>query len=57
MAPAGGDHERMPELVVGLMIGVALGMTVIGFIAIGSFDRGWDAALRQRALGQMRRVR
>ena len=47
----------MPDLVVGLVIGVALGMTVISFIAVGSFDRGWDAALRQRALGQLRHAR
>lgn len=28
---------------VGLMIGLALGLVVIGFLAIGSYDRGRDA--------------
>jgi hypothetical protein len=45
----------MPDLVVGFVIGLTLGLIVIGFIAIGSFDRGWDAALRRDALTKILR--
>jgi hypothetical protein len=30
----------------GLVIGVALGTTAIGFLAFGAYDRGYDAAMR-----------
>ena len=30
----------------GLVIGVTLGMIAIGFLAIGAYNRGYDAALR-----------
>ncbi len=32
----------------GLMVGVALGMVVIGFMAIRAYDRGYDDALERR---------
>ena len=35
-------------LIVGIIIGVALGLLVVAFAAIGSYDRGYDAALRVR---------
>ncbi|MEK6206627.1 MAG: hypothetical protein AABM32_03205 [Chloroflexota bacterium] len=28
---------------VGVMVGLALGLVVIGFLALGSYDRGRDA--------------
>jgi len=30
--------------VVGLIVGVSLGMLVVGFLAIGAYDRGYEAA-------------
>jgi hypothetical protein len=30
----------------GLVIGVTFGLIVIGFLAIGAYNRGYDAALR-----------
>ena len=51
------EDDRVLDFIVGLAIGVAFGMIVVGFLAIGSFDRGWDAALRRRALSQLRHVR
>ena len=44
------------EFTLGLVIGVALGLVVIGFIAIGSYDRGRDAALRRRATERFARA-
>ncbi|HEX9268352.1 MAG TPA: hypothetical protein VF998_00790 [Candidatus Limnocylindria bacterium] len=32
----------------GLIVGVALGMVVIGFMAIRAYDRGYDDALERR---------
>ena len=40
-------------LLVGLVIGAALGLLVIGFLAIGAYDRGYDAALRERTLRRL----
>lgn len=39
----------MLTLIVGIVIGASLGLIVIGFIAIGSYDRGFEAASRHRA--------
>ena len=33
------------EIVVGLMVGVAFGLTVVGFLAVGAYDRGFSEAL------------
>jgi hypothetical protein len=50
--------------IAGLVIGVAFGMIVVGFLAIGAYDRGYDAAqrapwrleLRRRSASATRRV-
>lgn len=34
--------------VLGLIIGLSLGLVVIGFLALGSYDRGRDAELMRR---------
>jgi hypothetical protein len=34
--------------VVGMMVGLALGLVVIGFLALGSYDRGRDAESHSR---------
>ena len=36
------------EIVVGLMVGVAFGVTVVGFLAVGAYDRGFSEALHRR---------
>ena len=36
----------MITLAIGVIIGVALGVIVMGFIAINSYDNGYDAARR-----------
>jgi len=33
---------------IGLMAGVALGMIIVGFLAIGAYDRGYTDALERR---------
>jgi hypothetical protein len=33
---------------IGLMAGVALGMIIVGFLAIGAYDRGFTDALERR---------
>lgn len=38
----------MEALVVGIMIGVAFGVTVVGFLAIGAYDRGFNEALDRK---------
>lgn len=38
----------MEALVVGIMIGVAFGVTVVGFLAVGAYDRGFNEALHRR---------
>jgi hypothetical protein len=35
---------------LGLVIGVALGLVVIGFLAVGAYERGYDAASVRRRL-------
>jgi len=37
------------ELITGIVIGAALGLVVNAFLVVGSFDRGFDAAVRRRA--------
>jgi hypothetical protein len=34
--------------VLGMVIGLSLGLVVIGFLALGSYDRGREAASAQR---------
>ncbi len=38
----------MEMLLAGLLLGVALGMIVVGFLAIGAYERGFDEALERR---------
>lgn len=38
----------METFMVGLFIGVALGLVVIGFLAVGAYDRGFNEALLRR---------
>lgn len=38
----------MEALVVGIMIGVAFGVTVVGFLAVGAYDRGFREALDRK---------
>ncbi len=38
----------MEAFVVGLLVGVALGLVVVGFLAVGAYDRGFDEALLRR---------
>jgi hypothetical protein len=33
---------------IGLMAGLALGMIIVGFLAIGAYDRGYSEALERR---------
>ncbi len=33
---------------LGLMVGVAVGLVVVGFLAIGAYGRGYDEALERR---------
>ena len=38
----------MEAFVIGLMIGVAFGLVVVGFLAVGAYDRGFNEALHRR---------
>ena len=36
------------DIAIGIVIGVAFGLIVMGFIAVHAYDDGWDAAQRRR---------
>jgi hypothetical protein len=38
----------MEAFVVGLLIGVALGVSVIGFLAVGAYERGFNEAIHRK---------
>ena len=38
----------MEVFVVGLLVGVAFGVIVVGFLAVGAYDRGFNEALLRR---------
>ena len=38
----------MEAFVVGLLIGVALGVSVIGFLAVGAYERGFSEAIHRK---------
>lgn len=38
----------MEAFVVGVLLGVALGLVVVGFLAVGAYDRGFNEALLRR---------
>lgn len=62
----------MALFIVGMLIGVAFGVIIIGFLAVGAYERGFSEALErrkawraelvarhavsQRMIGQMRRA-
>ncbi|MDQ2915434.1 MAG: hypothetical protein M3T56_19585 [Chloroflexota bacterium] len=33
---------------IGLMAGIALGMIIVGFLAIGAYDRGYSQGIERR---------
>ena len=46
-----GSAERRTKVVIfalGLMVGTALGIVVIGFLAVRAYDHGYDEALDRR---------
>ncbi len=38
----------MEAFVVGMVLGLAFGVTVVGFLAVGAYDRGFNEALHRR---------
>ena len=38
----------MEAFMFGIFIGVALGVIVVGFLAVGAYDRGFNEALHRR---------
>ena len=38
----------MEAFVIGIMIGVAFGVTVVGFLAVGAYDRGFNEATHRK---------
>lgn len=38
----------MDAFIVGLLIGLAFGVIVVGFLAVGAYDRGFNEALHRR---------
>jgi hypothetical protein len=45
---AGKDGGSMDAFLVGLVFGIAFGMLVVGFLAVGSYQRGFSQALERR---------
>jgi hypothetical protein len=38
----------MEAFVVGIVIGVAFGVIIVGFLAVGAYDRGFNEALHRK---------
>ena len=38
----------MEAFLVGMILGLAFGVTVVGFLAVGAYDRGFNEALHRR---------
>lgn len=38
----------MEAFVVGMVLGLAFGVAVVGFLAVGAYDRGFNEALHRR---------
>jgi len=41
-------QKKMEAFVVGLVIGVAFGVIIVGFLAVGAYDRGFNEALHRK---------
>jgi len=41
-------RNTMLIFAIGLMAGIALGMIIVGFLAIGAYERGYSEALERR---------
>jgi len=41
-------ERQMEAFVVGMILGLAFGVTVVGFLAVGAYDRGFNEALHRR---------
>ena len=38
----------MEALLIGIMIGVAFGVIVVGFLAVGAYERGFNEAIQRK---------
>ena len=38
----------MEALVIGIIIGLVFGVTVVGFLAVGAYDRGFSEAIHRK---------
>src|SRR5438067_1122606 len=47
-SPGAKKEDTMVLFAIGLMAGVAIGMIIVGFLAIGAYDRGFTDALQRR---------
>jgi hypothetical protein len=45
---AKGKRKTVVLFAIGLMAGIALGMIIVGFLAIGAYERGFSEALERR---------
>jgi hypothetical protein len=41
-------ERQMEAFLVGMILGLAFGVTVVGFLAVGAYDRGFNEALHRR---------
>jgi len=41
-------ERQMEAFVVGMILGLAFGVTVVGFLAVGAYDRGFNEALHRK---------
>lgn len=49
LRPSGGKGRRLVDaFFAGLVVGIAFGMVVVGFLAVGSYQRGFSQALERR---------
>lgn len=48
VAERDNEGQKVEAFVVGLLIGLAFGVIVVGFLAVGAYDRGFNEALHRR---------